>query len=265
MVDVAVPANFESEFKFGPFTVARIIRLTLYLVIVGILTFMVNVAFIILFLVVLFMVLYRREGMDLDLYLLRTIKYTWEKRKFFNESTKEIIRVKSIKGNILETDRSYNIYIQVQGTSAVLLSPEAVSLLYDNFVGLVNTLDFDFEVRTYPTSLDVNHITSSIDENNLPNENMKRLAKDYKKLITAISENILYPTTIFIIYHNKRYSPKEPESYDDIKRELEERASIVLSSLLSMGFTAVVLSDTDLLDMLKDIYAGVKVIGVPLS
>ncbi len=126
-------------------------------------------------------------------------------------------------------------------------------------------LDFDIEIRAYPSVLDVNHIVSGIDEKKLDNDNLKKMAEDYKKMISTISENILYNTTIFIIYHEKHFSQKEPENFDDIKRELEERAEIITSGLYSMGFSAKILNSQDILKMLKDIYAGVKIVGVPVT
>ncbi|MGC8859585.1 MAG: hypothetical protein ACP5QH_00040 [Thermoplasmata archaeon] len=262
MIDVAVPERFESEFHFGPFTVQRILRLTLYLVVLGVLVYSVSAFFIVLFPVVLFLVLYRRSGMDLDIYIIRLFKFQWQKRKYYGRETEQIISVRSIRDDVLETATDYSMFIEVFGVSPVLLSSEAVGSLYDSFVSFVNSIDFDVEVRSYPSVLDVGHITSWLDESRFDNENLKRLAVDYRKLITAISENTIYNTTIFILSHRKRY---QEESFEDIRRELWEKANVLLSGLYSMGFTAYLLSGEEILDMLKDIYAGVKIVGVPLA
>ncbi|MGC9138902.1 MAG: hypothetical protein ACP5G5_07885, partial [Thermoplasmata archaeon] len=102
--------------------------------VLGVLVYSVSVFFIVLFPVVLFLVLYRRSGMDLDIYIIRLFKFQWQKRKYYGRETEQIISVRSIRDDVLETATDYSMFIEVFGVSPVLLSSEAVGSLYDSFV-----------------------------------------------------------------------------------------------------------------------------------
>lgn len=230
MISVDVPEPIGTEHFVGPFSFSQIIRMVFLSFPIIILSIYVSIYFVILIPVIIFLVIKKYNGTNLDILIGKAIIYYISPRVRNREDVLKTIDLRSLSNESLmwEYNEGFMCAIETSGISMDFMDDESKKNIYNMYCKFLDSLNF-------PISIYIYSFREYNEFNSLPkNEYLKKVLISQKNLVDNLNAQIFKKKFVIII--SLKY--RELDFRRDLQRAreiLNERAEIVLNFLYSIN------------------------------
>lgn len=187
-------------------------------------------------------------------------------------STQKYLPLKEIRdGVVILKDGGYRTVLMVNAINFNLKSKDEQEALLNNYQSFLNSLSFPIQILVQSRTLDLDVYLKTLDNavTQQTNDLMRTQTQDYAGFIRDLIgvANIMSKTFYIVIPYDRpilsggflgglfgKKTPIKGKKFEETKKELFERTSLVASSLSSLGLNAVQLNTQELIELLYFTY-----------
>lgn len=209
------------------------------------------------------------------------------------KSTQEFVPIKDIRGNVVIQDSGqYNMVLLASSINFALKSHDEQAAVLAQFQHFLNTLDFSLQIYVKSRRLNIEPYLSRLSrlETQQDNDLMRVQLREYIQFVRTFTNSVdVMRKNFFVVIPysptklrvssglSNVFSPKRgtkrlgassavvrDEEFEELRIQLEQRASLVAEGLSRCGVRTVVLDKDDLVDLFYHVYNPADLTGSPL-
>ncbi len=227
-MDIDIPENIGTDHMLMNLTFFQILRMIFYVSIIIILSLFINPIMAILIPFVFFIVLYKIENIDFDIYLYRAFLWLISKKYYDKSMINDKIYIKGNDRNgiVWEYSEGWMMALKATGISLDLMDENDKNEIFESFLKFLNSIDFSLHIYVYSVKENKKYL--------IKNEKLSIIGKSIENLIRNIERN--YWKKIFLIVININYNEiKGEKNINFVKEKLLERYDLLKKGLSNFG------------------------------
>lgn len=203
------------------------------------------------------------------------------------------VPIQDIRGNVIvQRNGQFSMVLLASSINFALKSDAEQEAVLSQFQSFLNTLDFSLQIYVKSRRLNIEPYLSKLDklESIQDNDLMRIQLREYIEFIKVFTSNVdVMRKNFFVVVPyspvpfkigssiNKLFSLHKSSSYvgsasntlkeerfEEIRTQLEQRASLVAEGLARCGVKTIVLEKDDLVDLFYHVYNPIDLTGSPL-